>query len=171
MSSNQEFYGVLTNCAPHKDLAVLEAEKIVKWASCPINPGDTVKAQIRRASNELRINYGTCKKAWYRLAGVETYAALYNAKIALLERREAMRASSPWSVSADGLYIFPTMQAGRCNSEGKNRVDDKTNSTSCRNPNWLPVSNKAFGNGPRLEESRAENSQAVCRGQKKRRVV
>ena len=43
-----------------------EMSTIVRQASEPIGAGETVGALIRRASRRLQINYGRCKRLWYR---------------------------------------------------------------------------------------------------------
>src|SRR3989338_4218368 len=95
MSANQQF----ACCAVSKEQAVLDAERMVKFAAEPVIPGELVKGQIRNASNALQLDFGTVRRAWYRLSGPEIYPTIYNAWAALIERRAIQlqrRQSSPW---------------------------------------------------------------------------
>src|SRR3990167_3776671 len=91
MSANQQFA-----CgAVSKEQAVLDAERMVKFAADPVLPGELVKGQIRNASNALQLDFGTVRRAWYRLSGPEIYPTIYNAWAALIERLQRTH-SSPW---------------------------------------------------------------------------
>jgi hypothetical protein len=83
VSANQEFW-----CgAVSKEQAVLDAERMVKFAAEPVLPGELVKGQIRNASNALQLDYGTVRRAWYGLAGPDIYPVIYNAWARLVELR------------------------------------------------------------------------------------
>src|SRR3990167_3512328 len=93
MSANHQFA-----CgAVSKEQAVLDAERMVKFAAEPVIPGELVKGQIRNASDALQLDFGTVRRAWYRLSGPEIYPTIYNAWAALIERR-AKQINSPWRV-------------------------------------------------------------------------
>src|SRR3990167_1380792 len=96
MSANHQFA-----CgAVSKEQAVLDAERMVKFAAEPVIPGEMVKGQIRNASDALQLDFGTVRRAWYRLSGPEIYPAIYNAWAALIERR-SKQLSSPWKQKMD----------------------------------------------------------------------
>ena len=91
MSANNQFA-----CgAVSKEQAVLDAERMVKFAAEPVIPGELVKGQIRNASDALQLDFGTVRRAWYRLSGPEIYPTIYNAWAALIERLQRAH-SSPW---------------------------------------------------------------------------
>lgn len=67
---------------------VQDAQQKVRWAAEPIKPGESIGAQIRKASNELRLDYGLVRRVWYGLGvGPVTYPTIYNAWCALVEKR------------------------------------------------------------------------------------
>ena len=108
MSANQQFA-----CgAVSKEQAVLDAERMVKFAAEPVIPGELVKGQIRNASERLQLDFGTVRRAWYRLSGPEIYPTIYNAWAALIERR-SKQISSPWrmDISQSGNTYTPMANA------------------------------------------------------------
>lgn len=88
-------------------LLVLEAQKIVRWAATPIEPGESIGAQINKASRELRLPRGVIWRAWYGRAGPEIYPTIYEARCQLLERRQAEqhRQASPWQLNGHQICI------------------------------------------------------------------
>lgn len=100
MATNHEFA-----CgAVSKEQAVLYAERMVKFAAEPVMPGELVKGQIRNASERLQLDFGTVRRAWYRLSGPEVYPIIYNAWLILIERiaaEQARAARLPWAQSLD----------------------------------------------------------------------
>ncbi len=82
-----------------REQLVLEAQRMVRWAAEPVEPGESIGAQVLKASRELRLHYGVVRRAWYRLSGPEIYPTIRAAHIALVERRhtELLRQQqSPW---------------------------------------------------------------------------
>ncbi len=83
MSANWKF-----SCSAQPEKPdVLDVKELVHWAAEPVQAGMSIKAQIRRAANELRLDFGTVKRAWYGIAGNEIYPVIYNAWLDLVERR------------------------------------------------------------------------------------
>ena len=113
MSANQQFA-----CgAVSKEQAVLDAERMVKFAAEPVVPGELVKGQIRNASNALQLDFGTVRRAWYRLSGPEIYPTIYNAWAALIERLATQmrrRQSSPWR---GDVHLPGVLSDGNANQE------------------------------------------------------
>lgn len=98
MSANHPFERQ-NQCAAQKEQVVRDAEQMVKWAAEPVVPGELVKAQIRNASENLQLDFGTVRRAWYRLSGPEIYPTIYNAWAALIERRSVQLRASPWAAT------------------------------------------------------------------------
>ncbi len=93
MSANNKFVRGESN----HELVVRDAREMVRFAAEPVLPGDTIKAQVLRASRELKLDYGTTRRAWYGLAGAEIYPTIYNAWLALIEFRHRALRTSPWA--------------------------------------------------------------------------
>lgn len=87
MGTNYEFGRGLINVAEQKELVVSDLERMVQFAAEPVKPGQTVKEQIRNASEALQIDFGTIRRCWYGLASTGVYPTVYNAWASLIERR------------------------------------------------------------------------------------
>jgi hypothetical protein len=89
----------LCNAATLEQL-VQDAQQKVRSAAEPVLPGESIGAQIRKASRELRLDYGVTRRAWYGVCGPQTYPVIYNAWAERIERLAKQR-GSPWSLSGD----------------------------------------------------------------------
>ena len=90
MSANHEFCCDATRGEP-------DVREMVRWAATPVIPGTGIKAQIRNAAEALHLDYGTVRRAWYGYGGPDIYPVIYNAWLALVQRRHAAMRDSPWS--------------------------------------------------------------------------
>ena len=83
---------------------VQDAQQKVRWAAEPVIPGESIGAQILKASRELRLDHGLTRRVWYGLGvGPVTYPTVYNAWCALIEKR----------MHQAKVYEFPTQAPER----------------------------------------------------------
>src|SRR3990167_4106305 len=78
--------GSLKACLSPQACFVLEAQRIVRAASSP-QPGDGIKAQIRRAGTNLGISFGMAWRAWHGRIGARAFPKLYRAWLAFDQRQ------------------------------------------------------------------------------------
>lgn len=104
MSGNQTFW-----CGAGEEKPVVrEAKEMVRWAAEPVLPGESIKTQISNASNALRLDFGTTRRAWYGIAGPDIYPTIYNAWLDLVQRRAAeieRQQRSPWAATAQAIPV------------------------------------------------------------------
>src|SRR3990167_5137370 len=153
--------------AVSKEQAVLDAERMVKVAAEPVIPGELVKGQIRNASNALQLDFGTVRRAWYRLSGPEIYPTIYNSWAALIERRSAelqRQGSSPWHGNVHLRGVWPER-----NPHGSVR---ETRSVTRAPPEILPCMSEGSRPGSSAGEiqSDAKDQSLVPRAKRNRRA-
>lgn len=70
-------------------LLLRDARDRVQWAAKPFQDNEQIKARICLACSELRLPYNLVRAAWYEQIGPYQYPAVYNAWLALAQRRQA----------------------------------------------------------------------------------
>lgn len=79
---------------------VQDVKAKTRWAAQPVKPGDSIGAQILRASRELRLDYAFTRRMWYGYGvGPITYPTLNNAWVDLVERRRASAEILPFPLA------------------------------------------------------------------------
>ena len=106
---------------------VQDAKAKVRWAAEPVMPGESIGDQILKASRELRRDYSMVRRWWYGIIGPESYPLMFNDWLALVERRSAQAARSPWRLDKDTIRPVDRALSKPIDNDCGNLREDRQN--------------------------------------------